>query len=433
MKSRFSVPILIVSAFIPIFWIFGESGQTGIAGSGSSSGESTTGVEESRSLLVFIAQGEVVAVQRDRGALRLSSLDSPQLARKSASQLREYFLTGPGKQLMLLDRQGKESGFFDCNRIEVETGLRPGSIRSITIFGYFKLNEESELSFLSLGYRAGLYSLLQGIPPGERYSPPPRSPPRQIRHAVDGKLMMFIPEDFLAFGQGENPRLDNYNPHFYDRHPKITPMIRAFYMDRYEVTNREYFVFCQRSGHPLPGSWEAAGTYPAGEEDHPVIVATFNDAEAYARWAGKRLPTELEWELAARGGLNLLFDMSGPRSIARDPRTYSTGSDFDKDKCNTLESGHGRTLSVLSLRDESPFGIFGMCGNAPEWTSSWYNLYPGHNLLNVSSAAGRQFRVIRGGSFFENADAARTDSRNYGGFPTPGEDRSAGFRLVTDA
>jgi formylglycine-generating enzyme required for sulfatase activity len=70
-----------------------------------------------------------------------------------------------------------------------------------------------------------------------------------------------------------------------------------------------------------------------------------------------------------------------------------------------------------------------MCGNAREWTSSWYNPYPGHRFADAR-LIGHQFKVIRGGSYRQNQDSARADARDYGGFPELREDRSAGFRLV---
>lgn len=181
----------------------------------------------------------------------------------------------------------------------------------------------------------------------------------------------------------------------------------------------------------MPSSWKK-GRYLAGRGQHPFTEASYNDAQAYARWAGKRLPTEFEWELAARGSLNRLADDTGPRSLLRNPPLYPFGNEFDSERCNTLESGLGDTMPVTNLRDASPYGLLGMCGNAREWTSSWYRPYPGHKFLE-QAPAGTIYKVIRGGSYAHPARFARADYRDYGGFPSLRDDRSAGFRLVRAA
>ncbi|MDH5657196.1 MAG: SUMF1/EgtB/PvdO family nonheme iron enzyme, partial [Spirochaetia bacterium] len=114
------------------------------------------------------------------------------------------------------------------------------------------------------------------------------------------------------------------------------------------------------------------------------------------------------------------------------PQIYPVGKDYDSSLCNTLESGIGHTLPVTNMRDRSPYGIYGLCGNAREWTDSWYEPYPGHHFKKPE-LSGRQFKVIRGGSYYQNKTAARSDTRDYGGFPTLRKDRSAGFRLVISA
>ncbi|MBL8019024.1 MAG: SUMF1/EgtB/PvdO family nonheme iron enzyme, partial [Leptospirales bacterium] len=104
------------------------------------------------------------------------------------------------------------------------------------------------------------------------------------------------------------------------------------------------------------------------------------------------------------------------------------------DVCNTREkwSTEPRTISVLALKDRSPYGMVGMCGSAAEWTSSWYNAYPGQTQF-PEHLAGQQFRVLRGGSFAQSRDFARTDWRDYGGLESPRTDRRGGIRLVLSA
>lgn len=393
----------------------------------------------------FVGRGELSAVQKNKDRVRILVFERRSMRGWPDARVVQYF--GKDRSLLYLrDRLGHEAGTFQVADVVLERD-QPEAPRRVILFGTVALKSDSDRRYLSLGYRAGYYQRERSYRPPVRFAPEPRKTLREIRHAVDRKLMTYVPAvelrgsdrtqirfpsyDYAVFGQGDDPALDNFNPHFYSRDQKIIPRIHAFYMDKYEVTNAEYLRFCHRAGHPLPPAWQARGSFPPGKGDHPVTVASFRDAEAYARYTGKRLPTEVEWELAARGGLAALADFSGgnPESIRHSPPVFPFGNKFDANRCNTLESGHGGTLPVTRMRDRSPYGLIGMCGNAGEWTSSWYNPYPG-NRFRDRHLIGRQFKVIRGGSFRQNQASARADARDYGGFPNLRDDRSAGFRLV---
>lgn len=179
-----------------------------------------------------------------------------------------------------------------------------------------------------------------------------------------------------------------------DETPQQEIAISAFNIDIYPVTNAEYKEFVDASGHNPPRTWKE-GTHPDGTANHPVIWVNWSDAQAYCEWAGKRLPTEFEWERAARG---------------TDGRVYPWGGTFDAARCNSVESGLKATSPVGSYADgASPDGVFDMAGNVWEWTADWYQAYRGS--LYELSRYGEQYRVLRGGSWFDGQDSLRSTVR----------------------
>ena len=208
-----------------------------------------------------------------------------------------------------------------------------------------------------------------------------------------------------------------------DELPRHEVVLRAFYIDRYEVANAQYAEFLQATGRPLPKDpkdpdyfrWEGS-TPPAGQEHHPVMYVNWYDAQAYCEWSGKRLPTEEEWEKGARGA---------------DERAWPWGDQFDAAKCNMYETGLQWSAPVGSFPDGvSPYGLHDMCGNVAEWTASWYKPYPGNSLKRA--AFGEQHKVSRGGAFALPAEPwSRATNRNLAQ-PPDFKHRSLGFRCAKD-
>lgn len=206
---------------------------------------------------------------------------------------------------------------------------------------------------------------------------------------------------------------------------RVSPFnMPSFYIDVYEVTRRRYLKYLKESGQKIP-----RGLTVERFLDLPVDAVSYPEAESYCNWAGKRLPTELEWEKAARGpGLK---GGDGETDIYESLNLYATGARFDAQKCITRENAGSLPVSVFKLKDDSYYGIRGMCGNAAEWTSSWLMPYRGNTLDH--HWFGRRYKVIRGGSFRHDKKWARVYSRMAGGIPTLKADRRAGFRCAMDA
>ncbi|MEW6210412.1 MAG: SUMF1/EgtB/PvdO family nonheme iron enzyme [Acidobacteriota bacterium] len=196
--------------------------------------------------------------------------------------------------------------------------------------------------------------------------------------------------------------------------PQHLVTVKPFFVDLYEVTCSDYEKFVEATGHPAPQGW-TSGHHPRGAGRKPVTGITWDDAAAYAQWAGKRLPTEEEWEFAACG-------TTGFR--------YAWGNEWRPRLANadTSAHGHGGVSHVGEHTGTSPFGAFDMIGNVWEWTASDFAAYPGSSL-----SAEPGLKVIRGGSWANNRNEATTTFRR-GYAPRGAADYSqVGFRCVIDA
>jgi formylglycine-generating enzyme required for sulfatase activity len=176
---------------------------------------------------------------------------------------------------------------------------------------------------------------------------------------------------------------------------------------KYPVTNTEYLAFVTATGHRPPEHWPSRSQIPQGKEHHPVVKINLRDAQTYCEWLTKetdkpyRLPTEEEWEKAARGAL--------------DTRRYPWGDNWNPDYANTKNTDSGDTTPVNAFEDKnrSPDGVIDMVGNVWEWTSTPYK--------------GERY-VIRGGSFRYEARFARNSCR--GRCAPEILDPDLGFRIV---
>ncbi|MBN1877349.1 MAG: SUMF1/EgtB/PvdO family nonheme iron enzyme [Anaerolineae bacterium] len=217
--------------------------------------------------------------------------------------------------------------------------------------------------------------------------------------------LVFIPAG--EFLMGSDPQRDKQARG--NEQSQHTVYLPDYYIAKTPVTNAQYLAFVQATGHTAPSHWKN-GQIPDGKDNHPVVDVTWYDAVAYCEWLAKetsklyRLPTEAQWEKAARG---------------TDGRIYPWGDRFDKDRCNTRDSGIGGTTPVgkYSPDGDSSYGCVDMAGNVWEWTSSlWgkdlYNPdfkypYQADDGRENMTAEGNVRRVLRGGAFHFSGFAAR--------------------------
>jgi toxoflavin biosynthesis protein ToxD len=210
---------------------------------------------------------------------------------------------------------------------------------------------------------------------------------------------------------------DEFRRWILKEYPCRSMRMEPFRIMRFPVTNAQYRPFVEARSAAVPES------LLIGEpDDHPVWGVSFDDATAFARWATDEtdlscaLPTEEQWEYAARGSSR---------------REFPFGDEFDPCLCNTIESGIGHTTPVdRYLSGASVFGIYDMAGNVEEWTCSRYAPYPGGTFIDddLSRTLGPEYRILRGGSFARGGDLARC-ARRHGPLDRPAF-RFVGFRLV---
>lgn len=203
--------------------------------------------------------------------------------------------------------------------------------------------------------------------------------------ASDGSAMVVIPAgEFLMGSESGYPNERPVHPVFID----------AFALAQHPVTNTQYERFVRETGHRVPylddpraeaTNWDReARTYPAGHAQHPVVLVSWHDAHTYCEWAGGRLPTEAEWEKAARGGL--------------EGKPYPWGDEIDPSLAN-YDNRNGTTLVGSYL--PNGYGLHDMAGNVWEWVGDWYNAtyYPRSPQRNPQGPEKGSVRVLRGGAW----------------------------------
>lgn len=288
----------------------------------------------------------------------------------------------------------------------------------------------------------------------------PQQEPAPTILGQDGAEMVLVPVGAFIMGSAPDDIASLLNRHpkaksalLKDESPRHQVLLDAFYIDTHEVTNARFSQFVQSTGYRTQAeregggrvrtgaktwgqvpdaSWRAPrgqGSSMAGLEAHPVVQVSWHDAKAYCAWAGKRLPTEAEWEKAARG---------------TDGRLYPWGHQIDGTRVNfcdrkcpfewkddSVDDGYSSTAPVGSYEaGKSPYGAYDMAGNVWEWVADWYDARyyqrsPARNPQGPTS--GTQIGV-RGGSWLYAALASRAPVR--AGVPPDRRNDNIGLRCV---
>jgi formylglycine-generating enzyme len=241
----------------------------------------------------------------------------------------------------------------------------------------------------------------------------PQQPATSKAAANEGPARVLIPGGEFVMGR----RIAADDPAQYVDNGAHTVRVDAFYLDKTEVTNAQYLRFCQATNRKLPFFW-GMKEFHCGPDfpDFPVVGISWADAKAYAEWRGMRLPTEAEWEYAARGGLV--------------GKTFPTGDDLTAKDANFATQSKG-TEKVGSYAANG-FGLYDMAGNVGEWVSDFYDkdYYAISPAQNPPGPPFGAFKVVRGGGWRAGRMCNTVFSRTA--LPIHWVDFNLGFRCAGD-
>lgn len=240
-------------------------------------------------------------------------------------------------------------------------------------------------------------------------APMPVSPERVRTSPVDRMVQVFVPAGEFIMGTSEEGLQKN--------RPAHQVMLAAFWVDQVEVTNAMYAMCVDAGKCPLPVVGRNPYYSHPRYNNYPVVYVTWYDADAYCQWAGRRLPTEAEWEKAARGTHR---------------RIYPWGNELPDESLANFNLNIGALLDVHRYPlGASPYGVFNMAGNVREWVADWfhefyYTVSPRENPQGPPSGAHKS---LRGGSYDDSYGQIRTFNRFSHAPASPGINR--GFRCAS--
>jgi formylglycine-generating enzyme required for sulfatase activity len=225
----------------------------------------------------------------------------------------------------------------------------------------------------------------------------------------DGAPAVLIPSGPFIMGDDENS-------------PRREVFLDAFYFDRFEVTVARYALFMKATGNlKPPDEWETADVQKGG--DLPVVGVNWQDASSYCRWAGKRLPTEAEWEKAARGADERKYPWGND---APTPDRARYGQQYENP---VYKDGVARVGS--HAKDASPFGVFDLAGNVTEWVADWFSeSFPEGDVRNPKGPESGTDKALRGGSWYDPPDRLSATKRWHASASNRND--GIGFRCASD-
>jgi sulfatase modifying factor 1 len=260
--------------------------------------------------------------------------------------------------------------------------------------------------------------------------------PKQADHEIigkDGAKMLLIPAGNFMMGSSTEGRADE--------EPVHQVSLDAFYLDKYEVTNKLFQKFVRETSYETTaekegraaavtsgGEWEVIPganwrkpeggktVFESNREEHPVVSISWYDAEAYCRWADKRLPTEAEFEYASRAGTRTIYwwgdGNPGSQRVANIADESAKRQFPDLPIMAGYDDGYERSAPVGSF-DPNPWGLHDMIGNVSEWTADWYDedYYRNSPERNPTGPFSGKYKVLRGGSWHNGPLSVRAAYR----------------------
>ncbi len=267
----------------------------------------------------------------------------------------------------------------------------------------------------------------------------------------DGAPMVLIPAGRFLMGSTKN-EVDRTIKHcvkelgkdqqicegsFRPELPQHEVRIDAFYLDKHEVTGKLFEQFVQQARYQIADEQEGDFRYVEHHGELPVFAVSWADAVSFCRWAGKRLPTEAEWEYAARAGTTTRYWWGEGNSGARLVENIGDEKAMDlmKAQQRVLMSGYndGNALwADIASYEANPWELYDISGNVKEWTADWFdeNYYSKSSEHNPKGPVTGELRVVRGGSIFAGPDEVRSAFRT--GFPPSNRHIEIGFRCAQD-